>query len=344
MRALAVIVASWLVTGCGAGAFACENDGECNNSGVAGTCEPGGGCSFPDDRCASGKRYGAHAPDGLGGSCVPEGGSESTDTSVGTTLTSTTTTITTLDSGDPSSSTSPSTTVTTDSDEGSSSADESSTGPIGTTGDVPATFFDPFDREDGTALGNGWIEKTPLVFQIVDQRVVLESANFGNFRNNICYRPTEEALLDVEVTLAFSFTNEMGIAGYPQLHLRVQPDTVVRVGTLDSYAVFIDTADPNSPVLTVNRILGGGFGDVSTMPVELDVAAQYRLRGRVTGTGPVTIEGFLEVDADGQWDVVAETSLVDTSMTMLDGPGTVGLSGHDDISTIALDDFGYTEL
>lgn len=342
MRALAVIVASSLLTGCGTGAFACENDGECNNGGVAGMCEPGGGCSFPDDRCPSGKRYGAHAPDGLGGSCVPEGGSDSTDTSVGTTLTSTTTTITTLDSGDPTSTTSPSTTSTTESSSGSS--DESTTGPSDTTGDVPATFFDPFDREDGSELANGWIEKTPLVFQIVDQRVVLETANFGNFRNNICYRPIEEALLDVEVTLVFSFTNGMGIAGYPQLHLRVQADTVVQVGTLDSYAVFIDTADPNNPVLTVNRILGGDFGDVSTMPVELDVAAQYRLRGRVTGTGPVTIEGFLEVDAGGEWDVVAETSLVDMSMTMLDGPGTVGLSGHDDISTIVLDDFGYTEL
>jgi hypothetical protein len=39
------------------GAFHCTSDSECNNSGVAGTCQSGY-CSFPDPECANG-RYGA---------------------------------------------------------------------------------------------------------------------------------------------------------------------------------------------------------------------------------------------------------------------------------------------
>lgn len=51
-----------------AGAFACEGDQACS----AGVCQPVGFCSFPDDACASGQRYGAHAGDGLAGLCVGE--------------------------------------------------------------------------------------------------------------------------------------------------------------------------------------------------------------------------------------------------------------------------------
>jgi hypothetical protein len=54
--------------GCSAGAFACADDAQC---GDAGHCEPEGWCSFPDESCPGGRRFGAHSGDGLGGACVP---------------------------------------------------------------------------------------------------------------------------------------------------------------------------------------------------------------------------------------------------------------------------------
>src|SRR5262245_29398688 len=55
-------------------AFACESAADCIDGGVAGTCESTGFCSFPDDACDSGQRYGKHAGGGLGDSCVEPAG------------------------------------------------------------------------------------------------------------------------------------------------------------------------------------------------------------------------------------------------------------------------------
>ena len=76
---------------CGpASAFVCESPEQCG----AGVCEPSGYCSFPDDECPSGRRYGTFAGDGLANACV-----ELPDSSTGETSDSTTTTSTTDDSG-----------------------------------------------------------------------------------------------------------------------------------------------------------------------------------------------------------------------------------------------------
>lgn len=55
----------------GAPAFQCSDDAACGD----GRCEPASGyCSFVDEACASGWKYGAHAATGLAGQCVdPEG-------------------------------------------------------------------------------------------------------------------------------------------------------------------------------------------------------------------------------------------------------------------------------
>lgn len=42
----------------GGGEFACMDDGQCAASTPGGRCEADGRCSFPDDSCASGRRYG----------------------------------------------------------------------------------------------------------------------------------------------------------------------------------------------------------------------------------------------------------------------------------------------
>jgi hypothetical protein len=91
-----------VVAGCRAGAFACEEDDDCANGGAAGICEPVGACSFVDDECPFGRRYGDRSPGDLAGECVdPEG-------TTGTGATSLPDTSGELDptSGDPSSATS----------------------------------------------------------------------------------------------------------------------------------------------------------------------------------------------------------------------------------------------
>lgn len=61
--------ATW--SGCGsAGAFVCQSDADCQLSEIRGVCQPTGYCSFPDDTCDSGQRYGDHAADPLSETCV----------------------------------------------------------------------------------------------------------------------------------------------------------------------------------------------------------------------------------------------------------------------------------
>ena len=83
----------WLfVVALGSGCFqpdvyACVGDGSCD----AGTCEPTGFCSYPDDACDSGRRYSELAGDGLAGACVEpiagtDGSSSSSSSGDATTL------------------------------------------------------------------------------------------------------------------------------------------------------------------------------------------------------------------------------------------------------------------
>lgn len=72
-RALAVLVVCGLVVGLGCKrqeAFVCKHNRQCTFEGIAGTCQPGGFCSFPDEQCPGGLRYGGHAPEDVRGKCV----------------------------------------------------------------------------------------------------------------------------------------------------------------------------------------------------------------------------------------------------------------------------------
>lgn len=67
-----------LAAACQSNGFRCEDDSECTVQGVAGFCEDNGVCSFPDEECSSGRRYGQQAPAELAGVCVTGGGGSST--------------------------------------------------------------------------------------------------------------------------------------------------------------------------------------------------------------------------------------------------------------------------
>ena len=79
------LVLGMMLGGCPGGAFLCSDDSQCEG----GQCEASGYCSFPDEACLSGQRYGEHSPTGLAGECVEfDGGtgpSPTTGPSEGTT-------------------------------------------------------------------------------------------------------------------------------------------------------------------------------------------------------------------------------------------------------------------
>ena len=70
VRAIAGAAISLLIAGCGSTSFACVDDGSCVADSSAGTCEVTGFCAFPDDDCASGRRYGELAGS-VSNLCVP---------------------------------------------------------------------------------------------------------------------------------------------------------------------------------------------------------------------------------------------------------------------------------
>lgn len=116
--------AGLLLLGCKS-TFECTDDSQCNGDGKNGTCQPATGfCSFPDDDCDSGQRYGALAPDGLAGACVPEG----TASTGGPTLT------TASNDTTPSQGTGSSGAVVADASSGSTFSASASSGELGTSG------------------------------------------------------------------------------------------------------------------------------------------------------------------------------------------------------------------
>jgi hypothetical protein len=347
------------VAGCASSGFACQDDAQCQAGGVQGACEPTGGCSFEDPTCPSGRRYGDHAPAGLGGECVVDpGGSGESDSGASMSASLSegassglTAGATVTGDGDTTASSDASSTVAvsaTDDGTGTSGASAESDGSTSaetTTGGNAGGFYDAFDRPDAESIGNGWIEKTPTAFRLADEQVALETTNGLDFRDNLVYRPLDESLLDVEVSTVLNFYTDEPF-GYPQLHMRVQAGDVATGGSLTSYAVFVDSADPLAPQLTVNRIDGPGFGPSQSEPIvpaPIDNAT-YRLRGRVTGTDPVVVEGWFEVWIAPEWQVVTTATFDDATAQRLTDPGTVGMSGHLELQHFQLDDFTYDDL
>lgn len=89
-----------MTSACSPSVYLCQDDANC----PSGQCETSGFCSFPDEACDSGRRYGEFAGEGLGGKCVTESEPE-TDTDATTGLTTALPASTTLE-GDESTSSS----------------------------------------------------------------------------------------------------------------------------------------------------------------------------------------------------------------------------------------------
>lgn len=70
-----------LMSACQRDTFFCDTPDDCTSSDGGGVCEETGYCSFPDEACESGRRYGDLSPSGLAGTCVPQ--TQGTDGSEG---------------------------------------------------------------------------------------------------------------------------------------------------------------------------------------------------------------------------------------------------------------------
>jgi hypothetical protein len=68
LGSVAGLLVGW---GCGAGAFTCSDDSQCQGGPADGSCVEGY-CAFPSDVCGSGLQYGEHAGS-VSGTCVPAG-------------------------------------------------------------------------------------------------------------------------------------------------------------------------------------------------------------------------------------------------------------------------------
>ncbi|MEM6292151.1 MAG: hypothetical protein AAGA54_12825 [Myxococcota bacterium] len=154
MRTWGCLATLCLVTACGESSFSCSDDEQCARDGGVGFCELDGYCSFPDDECNSGRRYGGSAPAGVAGTCVTTmGGSGVTGVPTGPSSAGGTdstsggaTTAETLEEG--------STGATSQAEDASSSdgAAESSTGPAAEPNVV-------FVSSKAVALGPGMVER-----------------------------------------------------------------------------------------------------------------------------------------------------------------------------------------
>lgn len=162
MRALALT--AFVLAGCSDRAiFECVDDASC---GASGRCEDNGYCSFPDAECASGRRFGEHAPAGVAGRCVDDDLAGTTTS--GTATTTATTSVTTIDPDDGNPTTDATSTTSLD-DSSTSTGREPTTGPISTSTtaeDSSTTSNDPQpvalgpipiadDRDDGAIWPDG---------------------------------------------------------------------------------------------------------------------------------------------------------------------------------------------
>lgn len=68
--ALLLLGATALPSCVSTGVFNCNSDAQCVNGAESGRCEPNGFCSFPDDTCESGQRYGNLASADFAGQCT----------------------------------------------------------------------------------------------------------------------------------------------------------------------------------------------------------------------------------------------------------------------------------
>ena len=200
-------------------------------------------------------------------------------------------------------------------------------------------FTEAFSRTDGTAVGNGWIEKSPAAFSLLGGEAFKQAVGTG-YLDNLVFRPSNEDLLDVEASAEFQLTS--GSPGYLQIWTRVQSDTVLASNWLEGYLLYI----PNN---TNQARLTRQNGNSSTLLASfnltnvLNTTDRYRLRMSATGMSPVVVTGFVERFNGVDWDILGQATVNDNDPLQIVTAGTVGFSGHTE-NGYSFDNFERTNL
>lgn len=189
-----------------------------------------------------------------------------------------------------------------------------------------ASFFDDFNRPDSGILGNGWQEKNPNAFYIVNNAASKQGTTTSmGYRNNIAYRPASESVLDSEV--AMEFVLDTLPPGFPQIFNRVQTDTVQITNVLDGYIFYIDN---NATRAVLGRQRGNSFLttlDTLALSSPLQAGQRYRLRLRAQGTNPVQLYAAVESFDGVSWNVIGQTTVPDSAPNRIQTAGSSGFSG-----------------
>lgn len=276
-------VCAWAVAaasawhGCGAPVFICEDPSEC----PGGTCEPSGFCSFPDDACASGQRYGSHAPASVANECVdPIAGTSGTSDGEATGSPSTTTAITSLDAS--------SAEVGT--------AQDASTMPLGETGDDTSTSST--STSEGGMPPDVPVELPPCSVETFDDDMFDEFAWWGRLTHTVADGALSIALANVPTASGLDFPS----GGFVEREAKVVVLAVPNQQEATQVALAVGTGDATMLMLHEQGNLVVRYDDgvtldnrVTVMPV---VPSTWRIRSH---DDTLTFERDV---GNGEWELL----------------------------------------
>jgi hypothetical protein len=146
-------------------------------------------------------------------------------------------------------------------------------------------ILDTFDRPSSNAIGNGWIEKTPAVFDLLNNAAELVVSPTEP-ADAIVYRPAAE---DVEsVTVGVTLVGDKEI-GAPMLLARLQSATAASPQAFTAYYATIPQGTPN--VLQIVRRNGTSVTLLvqKNLPIPLSLKTAYRLSLKVVTLSPANV-------------------------------------------------------
>ncbi len=181
-------------------------------------------------------------------------------------------------------------------------------------------FFDGFNRPNSPTLDNGWTEKTADSFRLEGGEVASIYTPSEGFTDAIAYRPDTEDAQNIEVGVEF-IRAPGSVARYPQVHARIQRDSIPFRDMLSSYTLFYDDGW-SVPGITITTIDGWGECYLASWPLTVPFVQgeRYRLRFIVTGADPVQLTGYMDLFSGDSWQEIATGTVYhDDSTTPVPG-------------------------
>ena len=188
----------------------------------------------------------------------------------------------------------------------------------------PGVFGDAFERPNGAALGNGWVERDATAFSLSAGRAAKNSSS-GVGGDALVYRPAAENSTDVEIAAELRLIATS--VGYPQVFARLQTAGLGTTGPVVRYVLYVNGSTASA---VLARELSGGLTTLATINLSprLNTTEVFRLRLRTTGSSPVVIGAFVERSVSGSWQIIGQASVNDSSTSRITAAGSTGFGGY----------------